>query len=100
MLILPITRKSYTTEVRMAIDKVRTYPQVTTLAITCDKDSEKYNDYYILSPDTAEDSVIMTRSFTSMLYMAVIIHIHTYPCLLYTSPSPRDRTRSRMPSSA
>ena len=23
-----------------------------------------------------------------------------YPCLLYTSPSPRDRTRSRMPSSA
>ena len=30
-------------------------------------------------------------------------HIMTalnYPCLLYTSPSPRDRTRSRMPSSA
>ena len=24
----------------------------------------------------------------------------TYGCLLYTSPSPRDRTRSRMPSSA
>eukprot|EP00656_Telonema_subtile_P033811 TRINITY_DN37740_c0_g1_i1.p1 TRINITY_DN37740_c0_g1~~TRINITY_DN37740_c0_g1_i1.p1 ORF type:complete len:115 (-),score=25.11 TRINITY_DN37740_c0_g1_i1:28-372(-) len=24
----------------------------------------------------------------------------TNPCLLYTSPSPRDRTRSRMPSSA
>ena len=25
---------------------------------------------------------------------------HTEVCLLYTSPSPRDRTRSRMPSSA
>ena len=25
---------------------------------------------------------------------------HSLPCLLYTSPSPRDRTRSRMPSSA
>ena len=25
---------------------------------------------------------------------------HIYRCLLYTSPSPRDRTRSRMPSSA
>jgi Co/Zn/Cd efflux system component len=25
---------------------------------------------------------------------------HPTPCLLYTSPSPRDRTRSRMPSSA
>ena len=27
-------------------------------------------------------------------------HIVGYSCLLYTSPSPRDRTRSRMPSSA
>ena len=26
--------------------------------------------------------------------------ILSYTCLLYTSPSPRDRTRSRMPSSA
>ena len=26
--------------------------------------------------------------------------LHLYTCLLYTSPSPRDRTRSRMPSSA
>ena len=26
--------------------------------------------------------------------------VHTWTCLLYTSPSPRDRTRSRMPSSA
>ena len=26
--------------------------------------------------------------------------VFLYPCLLYTSPSPRDRTRSRMPSSA
>ena len=25
---------------------------------------------------------------------------HFIDCLLYTSPSPRDRTRSRMPSSA
>ena len=26
--------------------------------------------------------------------------VRYYSCLLYTSPSPRDRTRSRMPSSA
>ena len=29
-----------------------------------------------------------------------IIYGMPYNCLLYTSPSPRDRTRSRMPSSA
>ena len=28
------------------------------------------------------------------------VHGNYYPCLLYTSPSPRDRQKSRMPSSA
>ena len=30
----------------------------------------------------------------------VATDLDAYSCLLYTSPSPRDRTRSRMPSSA
>ena len=30
----------------------------------------------------------------------VVADINAERCLLYTSPSPRDRTRSRMPSSA
>ena len=33
-------------------------------------------------------------------YMVYASMTHQYICLLYTSPSPRDRTRSRMPSSA
>ena len=36
-------------------------------------------------------------------FMAAVLSAdmdHTDNCLLYTSPSPRDRTRSRMPSSA
>ena len=33
-------------------------------------------------------------------YIALIIYITTIICLLYTSPSPRDATLSRMPSSA
>ena len=32
--------------------------------------------------------------------VALLIVARTLHCLLYTSPSPRDRTRSRMPSSA
>ena len=34
------------------------------------------------------------------LNVSVATAIALYTCLLYTSPSPRDRTRSRMPSSA
>ena len=30
----------------------------------------------------------------------IFLNISSWACLLYTSPSPRDRTRSRMPSSA
>lgn len=76
VLVLPITRKSYTTEVRMAIDKVRTFAGVKTLAITCDANSQEYNDYMILSPRTQEESVIMTRSFTSMVYLAQILALY------------------------
>ena len=39
----------------------------------------------VTTPDVIEKSSIIDK---------------TIPCLLYTSPSPRDRTRSRMPSSA
>ena len=33
-------------------------------------------------------------------WMAQLTTMYNMDCLLYTSPSPRDRTRSRMPSSA
>ena len=34
------------------------------------------------------------------LHLSGLIAAQAGTCLLYTSPSPRDRTRSRMPSSA
>lgn len=73
VLVVPITRKSITTEVRLAIEQIRKRPGVQTLSITCDKGSGQYNDFMLLSPDADEDSVVMTRSFTSMLYLAVLL---------------------------
>ena len=40
--------------------------------------------------------MLTTVSFVVMLPLVMLLR----SCLLYTSPSPRDRTRSRMPSSA
>ena len=37
---------------------------------------------------------------TNMHQMFIVASTFNQDCLLYTSPSPRDRTRSRMPSSA
>ena len=35
-----------------------------------------------------------------LLHRSVSFHLEKWPCLLYTSPSPRDVEESRMPSSA
>ena len=45
----------------------------------------------------------MIKQALSMIFLkdeAKLPNVQTKGCLLYTSPSPRDRTRSRMPSSA
>ena len=43
---------------------------------------------------------VLTRHEQAAAFMAEMYGRVTGRCLLYTSPSPRDRTRSRMPSSA
>ena len=44
--------------------------------------------------------IVFTVMFANIFGGAVAGGVDNYLCLLYTSPSPRDRTRSRMPSSA
>ena len=58
---------------------------------------------------TTSKEIIEDLSFFDISYLH-LVNLYPYkkskttkqtiPCLLYTSPSPRDRTRSRMPSSA
>ena len=48
--------------------------------------------------DEDEENASVLIELTSLL--SSIIIAPPSDCLLYTSPSPRDRTRSRMPSSA
>ena len=72
-----------------------------------------YRGMNILTPTVFNDSVF-TSSYNNGSYMYKVSAEENsmtsskawqgpergYICLLYTSPSPRDRTRSRMPSSA
>ena len=48
--------------------------------------------------DIKEHSIQVVMGLSGSGKSTLIRHINS--CLLYTSPSPRDRTRSRMPSSA
>ena len=46
------------------------------------------------------DSLKKNRNITMLTLEKLCKIIGCTPCLLYTSPSPRDRQKSRMPSSA
>ena len=63
-----------------------------------------FNDLIQLNwPRTIQDNYVNTKEtklISAMLSSVADSLLQPYPCLLYTSPSPRDRTRSRMPSSA
>lgn len=72
-LVCPITRKSVTTEVRLAMERVHKFPNVRSLAITCCTGSRDYNEDILLSGNANEDSVVMTKSFTSMVYLCAIM---------------------------
>jgi len=51
-------------------------------------------------PGVFADAVEKLNLLKPEFVMSIGDLIEGYSCLLYTSPSPRDRTRSRMPSSA
>ena len=46
------------------------------------------------------DQLIADETAKHTPFRSLELSCNPYSCLLYTSPSPRDRTRSRMPSSA
>ena len=50
--------------------------------------------------DWLNDQGIIEYNEMGELWKDLTLHPYFQACLLYTSPSPRDRTRSRMPSSA
>ena len=53
----------------------------------------------VFNPDH-EEAFKIADGCRSEFVLSITGKVHARSCLLYTSPSPRDRTRSRMPSSA
>ena len=61
-----------------------------------------WSDSYAASTSANKTSAGSTSKYTISASTVTDngLTMSSYTCLLYTSPSPRDRTRSRMPSSA
>ena len=73
------------------------------LASTAEYSSKAAESIKDLMPNAAD--ILIVSVMTSMVTDLGVVSptasgLLSYHCLLYTSPSPRDRTRSRMPSSA
>ena len=68
------------------------------------KDKEKYKTFLDESPNSLFAKFASEQMIKLMIQNGTIAEFNwfllSFPCLLYTSPSPRDATLSRMPSSA
>ena len=60
----------------------------------------KYTGFTLELFNKKKSTIILWYDVDSKDNIEVIGNIYENPCLLYTSPSPRDRQKSRMPSSA
>ena len=60
----------------------------------------RYHSLIVEKKSLPKNILITSKSPDNYIMSIEIPRAKAYGCLLYTSPSPRDRTRSRMPSSA
>ena len=68
------------------------------LGITLERESGNDVGEYKITGDASNENYDVT--FTDGTYTIASKKVQLIICLLYTSPSPRDRQKSRMPSSA
>ena len=76
---------------------------ISMLLSSCELSKESLHGQSVVPPQTSNTSFApyMSKDFSGNPVMSWIDQADNLnSCLLYTSPSPRDRTRSRMPSSA
>lgn len=71
VLLVPFTRVASTTETMIAVKKGVALPNVKSLQITCDDYSYQYSTWSLYIPDMHENSIVMTSSFSTMLYTAM-----------------------------
>ena len=80
-----LSTRRYLAGDRVTLSDVRVFPSLARF-------DEVYNVYFKCNKKRLAD-------FPNILNYLRDLY-QTYPCLLYTSPSPRDKRQSRMPSSA
>ena len=69
-------------------------------ALHTDSDQEQRFQARVDAEEKIEPKDWMPEKYRQNLIRQISQHAHSEVCLLYTSPSPRDLSTSRMPSSA
>ena len=94
-LVVAISQSGETMDTLMALRHAREQgSRVLAICNTQGSSIPRESDAVLYTHAGPEIAVASTKAFVAQIVAAYML------CLLYTSPSPRDRTRSRMPSSA
>ena len=104
-LIVAISQSGETADTLAALRHAKSLGQMKTLAICNVPESAIVRECALrfITRAGPEIGVASTKAFTTQLaalFLLTLVIAKVKDCLLYTSPSPRDRTRYRMPSSA
>ena len=91
--------KTIRNDIEAYINKSEDFDVNVGVAVRIDKFSDSSIDMYVRG-FTKTDSWNEMLAVKERLAIEIKQIVENNNCLLYTSPSPRDRTRSRMPSSA
>ena len=95
---LPQDEKYYTNYTRSILSMVGSWKYKKKLTLVNTTYFQQY--LYSLADFRLLNETNMLYKLNKNLSLSLDIEYRFDSCLLYTSPSPRDRTRSRMPSSA
>ena len=80
---------------RLSPEEARVHPYANVITRCVGSSGDVVPDLYLGTLEVGDLILLASDGLTGMLEDEQV-----RDCLLYTSPSPRDRTRSRMPSSA
>ena len=89
--------RGFTPQLGKFYDSIKDSKNFEIIFVSSDRDASQFKEYY---DEQAAWAALPFKDRATKNALSKKYKVRGIPCLLYTSPSPRDKRQSRMPSSA